>query len=68
MKKYIGFNKNSGEVTIFLPRDREHHREELWNAFVDRFSYESASPDVLEEMNRFVSEWLERNSTPTRVS
>jgi hypothetical protein len=66
-KKHIQFEPNTGEVTIFLPPEKEHLREQLWEDFADRFSYESGDSRTIEEMDRFVADWLQSNPLSQRL-
>lgn len=61
--KFVTFDNTIGEVTLRVPPEFKQYQEELLGILYERYYGEPAGdPKVLEEMNIFVGEWLQKKA------
>lgn len=61
--KYVVFDNTIGEVTLRVPPEFKPFQGELLQILYERYYAEAAGdPKVLEEMNHFVAEWLQKKA------
>lgn len=59
--RYVTFDNTIGEVTLRVPPQFRQYQGELLEAVSERYYGEAAGdPKVLEDMNLFVGEWLQK--------
>ncbi|MFC1705218.1 hypothetical protein ACFL59_00165 [Planctomycetota bacterium] len=61
--KFVTFDNTIGEVTLRVPPEFERYQAELLEELTMRYYGEAAGdPKVLDEMNTFVGEWLQKKA------
>lgn len=61
--KFVTFDNTVGEVVLRLPPElSEHQGELLSDLYEEFFSAPAGDPTVLEAMNGFVSDWLQKRT------
>lgn len=61
--KFVTYDNSIGEVTLRVPPEYNAYRGELLEILYERYYGEAAGdPKVLDEMNQFVGEWLQKKA------
>lgn len=61
-KRYVNFDRESGELSVNLPEDLMSYKDELLEDLQMRFGFEALSVANLDRINQYVTEWLERQT------
>ncbi|GIW72550.1 MAG: hypothetical protein KatS3mg102_2092 [Planctomycetota bacterium] len=60
---FVSYDNVHGELTLRLPPELSEHRSELLQDLYEEFyAAPAGDPKVLEQMNRFVADWLKQRT------